>query len=102
MKKLLSLLLIAVTVLMGCGKHSDGTSVWAAGLWIIPVATFLGSVAFFYVGWTAHRSGSEQWDRYGRREFKENIPLVNIPQFWAAVALAVVTLIIIWAVNAEK
>ncbi|MBN8668778.1 MAG: hypothetical protein J0M30_14870 [Chitinophagales bacterium] len=90
----------------GCGKFSDGTSVWSEGLWIIPTLTFIGGLIFLYFGYRASRSGSERYEKVNGVDklvsSDENVPLHKTGQFVFAVILFLATIgIIIWQ-NLEK
>lgn len=103
MKKLLYLLPL---FLMSCGKFSDGTSIWAGGLWILPTLTFIGGLIFLYFGIRASKSGSEQYQNVNGVDklvsSDKNIPLHKTGQFVFAVIFFLATIgIIIWQ-NLEK
>jgi len=108
MKQIISFIAVfAVSLIaMSCGKFSDGTSVWQAGLWIIPWVTGLGALWTLYRAYRASRSGSWRWVKKDKVWFKEesdiNVPIYKVPQFVWFVILAVATIVIIIMVNSDK
>ena len=92
--KLLKLFLFILTafVFASCGKHSDGTSVWAGGLWLAPLLTGIGTVVFGLLTLTSSTSGT-----VGK---KGNTFNVGYGIF--TVCLLIATIVIIWMVNADK
>lgn len=102
--KTLTFLLTIVTLLSSCGKHRDGTSVWAGGLWIIPVLTTIGAFIFFVNAFRASQSGSTKYNQStGKTESSsENVPIYKSGFFWFGLACAVATIVIAFVVNAEK
>lgn len=85
-------------------------SAFAGGLIIIPMLTALGSIAFFIAGVKAWRSGTRHYittydkDGFPTRKIKDTddkLPWYKIPQFYFAIALAVATVVIIWAINSQ-
>lgn len=103
MKKVILFALTAM-FLTSCGKFSDGTSVWADGLFIIPILTGLGSVWFGYKAWVAHNSGSWVIGPNGERTNKEGgkIPFTKIGWTWFSLGLLVATIVIVLMVNGDK
>lgn len=90
----------------GCGKFQDGSSIWQGGLWIIPTLTFIGGCIFFYFGYRASKSGSEQYQKVNGVErlvsSDKNVPIHKTGQFVFAVILWLATVgIIVWQ-NFEK
>lgn len=103
MKKVILFALSAI-LLMGCGKFSDGQSIWAEGLWVLPLLTGLGAIWFWYVTLKAQKSGSNIIDVSGKITDREGgkMPLYQIGQFWFAVGLTIATIgIVVWQ-NLEK
>lgn len=109
MKKVIYFLLVMMISLIAqsCGKFSDGTSVWQAGLWIIPTITGLASLFFLFLAYRDSKSGSWYWGKNSRGvdvkiESKENVPIYKTAFFAFFAILLLVTIgIIIW-VNADK
>lgn len=101
-----SIILFAICsiFLMSCGHYTDGTSVWAGGLWIIPLVTIIGSAIFFYKAYRSSKSGSNKILPNGGISNEEggNVPIYQLGFFWFSVILAVATGIIIWMVNSDK
>lgn len=104
MKKTILFALMAI-LLTSCGRFSDGTSIWAEGLWIIPTLLFLGAAAFLITGYLSSKSGSNPYDASGklRKDIETgNVPLVKLWQFKFAVVLIIAAIgVIIWQ-NLEK
>ncbi len=102
----MKLLLFALTAmfLTSCGKFSDGTSVWAEGLWVIPLITFLATVFFGYKAWAAHNSSSWIIGPGGERTTRDGgkIPLLKIGWTKWTIGLALATIAIIWYQNTQK
>jgi hypothetical protein len=97
MKYLLFSLLILMT---GCGHYSDGTSVWAGGLFIIPLLEIGGIIVFgglAYKSWTSGSTGPG-----GRDPSAKRVPITSIGFFWFAVMLTLALIATIWLVNADK
>lgn len=108
MKKFL-LFLLTIVGLTSCSKFSDGTSVWAGGLWVIPWLTFSGSLAFFIQTYMAVKSGTEGKvpNKHGGSTHYEDLLGVktkfwNVGRFWFGVALLVATIAIIIYQNSQK
>lgn len=98
------LAIIAAFLLTGCGKFSDGTSIWQGGLWIIPTVTQLAALWFLYVALRAQKSGSYKINEAGfvTKEDGGKMPIYQIGQFWFFVGFQLATIgIIIWQ-NLEK
>lgn len=97
------LLLFALLLMSaGCGKHSDGTSVWAEGLFLVALLPFLGSLYFFYTAYKASKSNSTTQVGTTVIDNTGNVPIYKTGRFWFGVALIVATIAIIWAVNSDK
>ena len=76
-------------------------SIWAGGLWIIPLLTSLGCLWFLYLAYRSSKSGSTINPTLGGGE-GGNVPIYQTGQFVFACILFVATIgIIIW-VNIEK
>lgn len=100
------LLILMTGFLASCSKYSDGTSVWADGVWIIFWLPFLASFAFLYFAWKAHKSNSTIQHPTGGNnpnlpgggswieDNTGNVPLHKIGQFWFFVILQVAS----WAI----
>lgn len=102
MKKLFAFSTLAIT-LTSCGKHSDGTSVWAGGLFVIPVVLALAAVFFLYKAYRASKSGSTQQMPNGKWvDSKDNMPITRIPFFWFSIAFIVAAIVVVIAVNGAK
>lgn len=103
MKKINAILMLFVSVLLiSCGKFADGTSVWAGGVWILPVGLFCASVYFLFIAYTKSKSGSEQQTKTGYSYSDENVPIYKIGQFYFAVAFFVAAIVVIILQNSEK
>jgi len=100
MKKLLYI--FAMLLLTGCGKFSDGQSVWAGGVWIIPILLFSAAGFFLYIAIKKSKSGSEQQTSRGIKSYDENVPVYKIGQFWFAIGFIVAAIIVIIIQNGEK
>ena len=104
MKKLKNLIaILTLSVLAGCSKFSDGTSVFQGGLWLVPTLTALGAAIFGYQAYKGSKSGSNLIEA-GATTPKEggNVPIWKFGQFWFSVTLIVATLIILVAINGDK
>jgi len=92
-----------VTLMASCGKMSDGTSVWAEGLWIIPTLTTLATLFFGYKAGKQHSGGS--WKIIGGWVTDEDggkIPIWKTPYFVFFVGFFLATIGVIFWVNLEK
>ncbi len=100
MRNLFAFILLSIS-LMSCGKFDDGSSIWQAGMWIVPLLPFLGGIAFFWAGKKAADSGSKINPIYGGGEggnvpfWKTGWPLLGIGCWLGTIG------IIIWQ-NLEK
>lgn len=74
------LFILTCLFLMSCGQHRDGTSVWAGGLFLIPVLEIGGIIVF---GLTYYKRKS-------------------VGYLWFAIGCFLALLATIWLVNAEK
>ena len=104
MKKLLLFSLMAI-FLMSCGKfHDDGTSVWQAGLWIIPVITIIGSIIFGWLTYKSATSGSNTYDSRGAKTGIDggDVPFYKIGWFYFSAGLFIATIVIVIMVNSDK
>lgn len=103
MKNILLFTLCAVA-LMSCGHfHDEPTkSVWAGCLWIIPLATALGSAFFLYRSLIKSKTGSERQTPSGYEYSDKNIPFYRQNVFIFSVILFAATIGIIIAVNNSK
>lgn len=104
MKKTILFVLVSI-FLMSCGHHRDGTSVWAEGLWIIPVGLLLASAWSFYRAYRASKSGSNPYDASGklRRDIETgNVPIYKVNAFKFAVVFLVAAIAVLIMVNANK
>lgn len=102
MKKLFAFILTA-TALTGCAKFPDGTSVWAEGLWIIPVLLLTGIVIFGYKAYASSKSNSTQNSRDGG--FKDNtgnVPVTKSGYFYFAIACVLALIVVVIVVNSSK
>lgn len=86
----------------GCGKFSDGTSVWQGGLFLVAVLPFLGSLYFFYTAYKASKSNSTTQEGTTIVDNTGNVPIYKVPRFWFGVVLLAATAIIIILVNSDK
>lgn len=94
---------VLVLFLTSCGHHRDGTSVWAGGLFVLPVILLAFAAFFLLKAYRSSRSGSKQMrPGVGLVESDENLPIWQIPFFWYGVALIVATAVVALAVNLEK
>lgn len=100
MKKVILFCLVAI-MLTSCGHHSDGTSVWAEGLWIIPLLPAIGAVIWFIAAYRSSKSGSTINPIKGGGE-GGNVPIYKSPFFLYAVCCVIAVVVIIFWVNAEK
>lgn len=90
-----------IITLASCGKHSDGTSVWAGMLWILP---FITTAATFYFGYKllkSYQSGSFIITKTGERIDSDKKIIDKGWLFFTAFCL-VLTIVIIILVNADK
>lgn len=103
MKKVILFALTCI-LLMSCGHHRDGTSVWAGGLWIIGLFPAAGAIIWFRTAYLSHKSGSNKIDSSGKITNEEGgiIPIYKIPFFWYAVVCVIALAVFIFVVNAEK
>lgn len=96
-----SIFFLMTMFLVSCGKHRDGTSVWAGGLWILPVVCLVGSAIFFRLAYKSSKSGSTMNPSFGGGE-GGNVPIYKHGFFWFSVVLLVAAAVIAFVVNAEK
>ncbi len=103
MKKLLPFIAaVLCSSLTGCVKfHDEDKSVWAEGLWIIPLLTGLGSAWFFFLGFKSQKSGSTINPLLGGGDGGK-MPIWQLGKFWFGVALAVATIVIIISVISNR
>ena len=102
MKKVLFFFMMCV-FLMSCGHHRDGSSVWAGGLWILPVLGFAATAWSYYRMSRSLKSGStQQIPGQGTVSYKENVKFYQVASFWFGSAFLVATIAIIWGVNYWK
>lgn len=97
-----AVVLIFLSPLQSCGRFSDGTSVWAEWTWLVPAIPFIGFIVFGVIAFRKSKSGSDQQTTSGIVQFKKNVPIWKIGQFWFSVALLLATIGIIIAQNASK
>lgn len=97
-----TLFILTTLTLTSCGKFSDGTSVWAEGLWIIPVLMFLGGAWFLYLAYRASKSNSTQQVPGGTKDNTGNVPIYKVGKFWIGIALVVLTIIVMLHQSAQK
>lgn len=98
-----TILPLSALFLTGCGRHRDGTSVWAEGLWVLPAVLSIASLWFFFVAWRASRSGSsKQIPGRGTVYSDENVKIWKVWAFWFGVAFAAATVVMFIVVNGEK
>lgn len=91
-----------VLLLASCSKHSDGTSVWAGGLWILPIVTLGGMLFFLYKSIMASKSNSTT-DVGGRViDNTGNVSFYKTGWFVFVVGLFIATVAIIWMVNSDR
>lgn len=101
--KQLFFVLLASILLTSCGHYADGTSVWAGGLFIIPLLTFAGGCVFTVQAYIASKSNStKQTETQGTLDNTGNVPIYKIGRFYFGMALFLATLIIIIMINADK
>ena len=92
----------------GCGKFADGTSVWAAGLWVLPCITALATLFFankVYVSWREGGKKGYFTDAKGKvswTEDNERFPIYEASYFYFTVFCFLSTIAIIVWVNFEK
>ena len=90
-------------LLSSCGKHRDGTSVWAGGLWIIPTVTALACIWFTYLSVKASKSNSTQQLPSGKTlDNTGNVPVYKMGKFYFAVGFLLATIAIVIIVNGDK
>ena len=88
---------------ISCGKHRDGTSVWAEGLWLVVALPLIGAVIFLISGYRSSKSGAEQQlPGQGMVNVPGNVKFTKTWQFKFGVALLIAAAVIIYFVNREK
>lgn len=97
-----TLFILSTLLLTSCGKHADGTSVWAEGVWIIPMLMLLGGLTFMYLAYRASKSNSTQQYSGGTKDNTGNVPIYKVGKFWLAVALFVAAVVVVIVQNSEK
>ena len=101
----MKLLLFALTAmfLTSCGKFSDGTSVWADFVWVIPTLSIAGCIITGYKAYKAHNSGSWKIED-GATTNKEGgkKPYSQIGWTGWCVFLAIVTIAVVIYQNSQK
>jgi hypothetical protein len=106
MKKFLlfSFSVLLIFLFTGCAHYSDGTSVWAGGLWLVPSVTSFGAIAFFIAAYRSSKSGSWKNPQYsgGKNVEGGNVPIWEHGFFWFSVACAIATVAIIFMVISDK
>lgn len=105
MKKFLFALLSVLTLglLTGCGKFSDGTSVWQGGLWLVAALPAAGALIFGFLGFKDWKSGTQQTLPNGQIVYSDKkLPFYKVPYFIYSAALIVATIAIVLLVNADK
>lgn len=97
-------LLLAFTVLLlvSCSKHSDGTSVWAGGLFILPILTLAGAAFFYWKAYKASKSNSTTQHGTTIEDNTGNVPIHKTGWFIFSMGLLIATIAIIWMVNSDK
>lgn len=70
-------------------------SVFAGGLWIIPLITFFGGIYSFYRAYRQHNSNSTQSTKDGIKDNTGNVPYTQIGAFWYGVGLVLSTIVIV-------
>lgn len=97
------LFILSLFMITSCGKFKDGTSVWAEGLWAIPLLLVLGGIWFLYLTIRASKSNSTQQIRgVGTIDNTGNVPIYKIGKFYISMALFVAAAVVIIIQNAEK
>lgn len=104
MKKLLfAFLTVLMFVSTGCAKFSDGTSVWQAGLWVVPSLTIAGALIFGFLGYKDWKSGTTQTLPDGKVVTSDKrLPLYKVPYLIYSACLIVATIAIVLLVNGDK
>lgn len=98
-----NLLLFGLILLASCGKHRDGTSVWAEGLWLVVALPLIGAVIFLISGYRSSKSGAEQQlPGKGMTDVPGNVSFFKTWQFKFGAALLIATAVIIFLVNRDK
>lgn len=105
-----NLLLFGLVLLASCGKHRDGTSVWAEGLWLVVALPLIGAVIFLISGYRSSKSGSHQQQEQkpdpknpgGYITTPGNVSFFSTWQFKFGAALLIATAVIIFLVNRGK
>lgn len=97
MKKTI-LILLGSIFLMSCGHYADGTSVYAGGLFIVPLLGAIGAVLFFRAAYLSSKSGSN----INPGGEGGNVSIFKHPLFWFSVVCAVATIVWIIMINADK
>jgi hypothetical protein len=97
-------LLVASMFLMSCGHFNDGTSIWGAGLWLVPWLTGIAAVICFAAAVVSGNSNSTTQTPGGRptKDNTGNVGATKTPFFWWGVVLIIATVIVIIMVNADK
>lgn len=78
--------------LTGCADYNGG--IWQKQMWLAPLLTGIGSMAFGITAIRSHKSGAEDGGA--------KIKYTQLWSFWFSVALALATIGIFIAVNASK
>ena len=104
MKNLFFLLIAASFLLTGCVEMADGTSVWAAGKWIVFWLPLLGGIAFMVVAYFSSKSnsGKQLPGNSGYQDNMGNMSIFSLPKFWIGVALIVAAIVFYFMINAER
>lgn len=100
MKYILSI--AGLFMLASCGKFSDGTSVWADKVWLIPVLGVLGGLVFIALAWKASKSNSTTQIPGGTANNTGNVPITKLAKFWGGVLLIVFAIVVIIYQNSQR
>lgn len=109
MKQLFYFLIVA-TLFTSCSKFADGQSVWAEGLWLLPVLIAIGFGLAVYRAWVAWNSGTvigggyphgPKRDVTGPNGEKIRPPMYKNGWLWFAVILFVAFWVVVYVVNRE-
>lgn len=77
-------------------------SMFAGGLWIIPLITFLGALWSFYRGYRSSKSNSTTQTPSGTIDNTGNVPIYKTGGFLFGVILIIATVGILLLMNSEK
>ena len=98
-----TIFLFMVTLLSSCGKHSDGTSVWAGGLWLVAAIPFVLALYFGYIAYRQSSDGAVKIESgWVTDKPAKKMKFYEVPYFWGFVISVLAFIVAIIAVNADK